>query len=384
MKAAPRKTDSTSSESTPVVEVTSGVNSSASAEEADVAAGVASVGSGVVLLGRHGPRQVSFSVVNGRAIFEGDIELGTPEELDENAKALAAAAGEMQAAVVSDTSKRWPQGRVPYEPAPPSSPIENIVNAAIEVFSRYTPVRFVPRVPADVDYVAFEVAAFCSSRVGRVGGRQVVRLTSTASVGNAIHELNHVLGLWHEQSREDRDTYVKVRWENILAGYEHNFRQQITDGDDVGLYDFGSIMHYPPDAFSSNGLPTLEAIDGNSAFGQRDGLSGGDISALRRMYSAAAPAPSSGNVTPSVGNGVQFRVNLRGREVARVVTEGWPIASAVHWNVICTQGPVNTGPLISWEYTIGLSNDEHAAYFFSITNLTDQPVTAEARYAVIR
>ena len=32
--------------------------------------------------------------------------------------------------------------------------------------------------------------------------------------------------------------------QNIEAGKEHNFDQHITDGDDVGPYDFGSIMHY--------------------------------------------------------------------------------------------------------------------------------------------
>ena len=38
---------------------------------------------------------------------------------------------------------------------------------------------------------------------------------------------------------------------------EHNFDQHISDGDDVGTYDYGSIMHYPRDAFSIDGSDTI-------------------------------------------------------------------------------------------------------------------------------
>ena len=41
--------------------------------------------------------------------------------------------------------------------------------------------------------------------------------------GVVLHELLHTLGLWHEQSRLDRDQYVRILWENIRAGKEDNF-----------------------------------------------------------------------------------------------------------------------------------------------------------------
>ena len=37
------------------------------------------------------------------------------------------------------------------------------------------------------------------------------------SKATALHEIAHSLGFHHEQSRPDRDDYVKIRWENIYS-----------------------------------------------------------------------------------------------------------------------------------------------------------------------
>ena len=74
---------------------------------------------------------------------------------------------------------------------------------------------------------------------------------------------------------------------------EHNFDQHITDGDDLGSYDYGSIMHYPSNAFSSNGQPTIVATGGQT-MGQRNGLSEGDVSTVASMYPDAGPPAAAG------------------------------------------------------------------------------------------
>ena len=57
------------------------------------------------------------------------------------------------------------------------------------------------------------------------------------------------------------------------------------DGDDLGPYDFASIMHYPSTAFSTNSLPTIvPKISNYGVMGQRLGLSQGDVDAIQEIY----------------------------------------------------------------------------------------------------
>lgn len=66
----------------------------------------------------------------------------------------------------------------------------------------------------------------CWSFVGKFGGAQILSLeppdekgpNCLENEGRAIHELMHALGIFHEHSRADRDTYIDVHYENIIPG----------------------------------------------------------------------------------------------------------------------------------------------------------------------
>ncbi|MBX3230583.1 MAG: hypothetical protein KIT84_00085 [Labilithrix sp.] len=109
--------------------------------------------------------------------------------------------------------------------------------------------------------------------------------TGNCPTGATIHEIGHAMGLFHEQTRHDRDEWVKIMWENIQPENRFNFeKHSLVVGADIGPYDFQSIMHYGPRAFSSNGKDTIVALDGTQFVEQRQGLSDGDLAGIRAMY----------------------------------------------------------------------------------------------------
>ena len=80
-------------------------------------------------------------------------------------------------------------------------------------------------------------------------------------------------GFWHEQSRADRDSHVKINTRNIIRGMEYNFLKYSLNKINhlEAPYDTCSVMHYGAYAFSKNRRPTIARISSSAKceLGQR-------------------------------------------------------------------------------------------------------------------
>jgi len=95
-----------------------------------------------------GPKEVTYSVVDGLAIFEGDICLGNAEEIAQQAPPMDVGRLSARGIGITGEELRWPNGHIPFEVGTgvPNQTQTTITNA-IAHWEQNTNIRFVQRTP---------------------------------------------------------------------------------------------------------------------------------------------------------------------------------------------------------------------------------------------
>lgn len=116
---------------------------------------------------------------------------------------------------------KWPNAIVPYVfDDSYTKKDREMVLAAMKSISDKSCTKFAPKQSSNVEHIRFIKSPACGSSIGyRPNQSEPLDVTYSeyclTIFGAVQHELLHVLGLFHEQSRPDRDNYVSILWDNI-------------------------------------------------------------------------------------------------------------------------------------------------------------------------
>jgi len=188
-----------------------------------------------------------------------------------------------------DETTRWPEGKIPYVITNDFTSDEvQIIKSGFKSYAYYTCLRMVKRTTEE-DYINIVKGKGCFSAVGRMFGKQKLSLDDgCVQHSTVVHELMHAAGFFHEHNRPDRNTYIRIAWENIPQNWKRQFRLTVKKSEVTTYgepYDYRSIMHYGAYSSSKNGEKTMVRLDGkNEKLGNSVGFTQIDVNKLNKMY----------------------------------------------------------------------------------------------------
>jgi astacin len=299
-------------------------------------------------------KQITYEVRDGLAIYQSDMVLRKAGAVHPNSVTIGPN--------FLSASGLWPivngVARVPYTIANVNAANTSNVNAAItESNTQLTGVvQWEPASSSDVNVVNFDfdptnLSGACEADVGMIGGPQTIGGSINCTTTTILHEMGHALGLYHEQSRVDRNSYVNYMEQNIDKPNHGNFDIIGSSSVASGLYNYASIMEYGPFSFNKDGVsPTLETIPAGMVLGtDLPEYTSGDLDGIMRLY-AHAPSAITVDTNPS-----GLKVIVDGTTcTAPCVFSNWTIGSEHTLNVPPSNGTLQT--LNKQDYIFGRWN----------------------------
>jgi len=291
------------------------------------AAGDAAVDRGIVdpakgpvrtgfIIGEDGrtPVKIGFQVVNGHAIYDGDVGLGPADRIaataEEAVRGMRPGNARPTFSLHYSGASIWADTKGVIAVREVYSPT-NLWAALTQIEKQVPGIDFVPY-NGQYHHIVVYYGNGSNYYNGCYNGACEIYIGSAgASKQLIMHEFGHGLGYQHEQKRCDRSSYIKMIDANP---YPDQF-STACDWVQMGGYDLTSIMHY-----NSREFGRLHFTDWNGdevcGYWCRSDLSAGDVAAWRKLYPAASIIVDSNNA------------NNDGAVARYEVSANWPVGTS--------------------------------------------------------
>ena len=265
---------------------------------------------------------------NGTAYHDGDIILGSHQQLQSRqAELLAALATRVKFSFIKDEKikgwlkntsnlpspngftkgafsaekNKWSDNTITYYfDKSVSVTLRKRVEKAAKIWNNSDiKLKIVKSTKPNTKFLKIFLGSFCGSNIGAPIEKSTLVVMQLheehCKLGNIIHEFFHVAGFIHEHQRDTRNDYLK--W---VAGFGTNFNEGLERAENQTKYDICSISHYGEVKIRDPKMPTRFTIteagrkainDCRSQFsgnpiipGQRQKLSKLDIKAINSKY----------------------------------------------------------------------------------------------------
>jgi len=303
-------------------------------------------------------RPVTYQVINGRNIYQGDVIL---ENVQPMPKAGEGVGLHSDSVGLANSNYLWDKvngvAQIPYVIEPTSSDQPNI-QAAISIYNATFAgvIQFVPRT-TQANYIDIDLFdgpnGSCEAEEGDAHrGEQFVNGATNCTVATILHEFGHVTGVWHEQSRTDAATYVTFNYANVIKGSIGNFLPAVdNDQQNLTFYDYASVMEYPAFSFDRNGAPPLDSIPPGMPLSNSVGYYAADVEGIMRLYGVA---PTEVTVT---SNPPGLQVSVDETPITTPMTFSWNLNS-MHTLTVATGVQTVNGVIV------GSSNPQQPTTFY--------------------